>query len=193
MQSKVDEEIDRLVGNGILEPVQNSEGAAPVVAVWKPERKSIRLCGDFKQTVNRVSKLDRYPIPKIEDLLATLKGGRYFSKLDLQHAYQQLKLDAESQKYVVINTKRGLFRYTRLPFGIASAPGIFQRVMESAMRDIPGVIVYLDDILISGESQEENVERLQRVLSGLHEVGPRLKRAKCVFLAESVDYLGYKM
>ena len=143
--------------------------------------------------MNRVSKLDRYPIPKIEDLLATLKGGRYFSKLDLQHAYQQLKLDAESQKYVVINTKRGLFRYTRLPFGIASAPGIFQRVMESMVRGIPGVIVYLDDILISGGSQEENIERLQRVLTRLREVGLTLKQAKCVFLAESVDYLGFKV
>ncbi len=127
MQTKVDEELDMLVENDILEPVQYSEWAAPVVAVWKPDRKAIRLCGDFKQTVNRASKLDRYPIPKIEDLLATLKGGRYFSKLDLQHAYQQLKLDEESQKYVVINTKRG---YTWLPFGI------FQRVMESVVRGL---------------------------------------------------------
>ena len=166
MQSKVDEEIDRLVGNGILELVQYSVWAAPVVAVWKPDCKSIRLCGDFKQTVNRVSKLDRYPIPKIEDLLATLKGGRYFSKLDLQHAYQQLKLDAESQKYVVINTKRGLFRYTHLPFRIASAPGIFQRVMESVVRGIPGVIVYLDDIPISGGSQEETLRHFRECSAG---------------------------
>ena len=193
MQSKVDEELDHLVGDGILEPVQYSEWAAPVVAVWKPDRKSIRLCGDFMQTVNRVSKLDHYPIPKIEDLLATLKGGRFFSTLDLQHAYQQLKSDAESQKYVVINTKHGLFRYTRLPFGIASAPGIFQRLMESVIRGIPGVVVYLDDILISGGSQEENIDRLQRVLSRLCEVGLRLKREKCVFLATSVDYLGFKV
>ena len=110
-----------MVASGILEPVQYVEWAAPIVAVWKPDWKSIRLCGDFKQTVNRASKLDQYPIPKIEDLLATLKGGKCFSKLDLQQAYQQLKLDAESQKYVVISTKRGLFRYTRLPYGIASA------------------------------------------------------------------------
>ena len=73
--------------------------------------------------MNRISKLDQYPILKIEDLLVTLKGGRYFSKLDLQHTYQQLKLDAESQEYVFINTKRGLFRYTRLPFGIIRGVG----------------------------------------------------------------------
>lgn len=71
MQSKVDEELDRMVASGILEPVQYAEWVA-----LGPDRKSIRLCGDFKQTVNRTSKLDRYPIPKIEDLLATLKGGK---------------------------------------------------------------------------------------------------------------------
>ncbi len=90
--------------------------------------------------------------------------------MDLQHAYQQLKLDEESKKYVVINTKRGLFRYTRLPFGIASAPGIFQRVMELVVRGF-GVIAYMDDILISGGSKEENIDRLRRVLTKLRRWG----------------------
>ena len=72
-----------------------------------------------------------------------------FPKLDLTQAYQQLKLDATSQKYLVIKTHRGLFRYTRLPFSVSSALGIFQRVMEDLLQDIPGVLVYLDDILIS--------------------------------------------
>ena len=96
-----------------------------------------------------MSKLDRYPIAKVEDLFARLSKGKLFSKLDLSQAYQQLTLDENSKKYVVINTHRGLFRYMRLPFGIASVPGIFQRVIESLLQGINGVVVYLDDILIS--------------------------------------------
>ena len=77
-------------------------------------------------TINAVSKLDRYPIPKIEDFLATLSGGRSYTKLDLKQAYQQLLLEEESKQFVVINTHKGLFSYNRLPYGISLAPGIFQ-------------------------------------------------------------------
>ena len=115
----------------------------------KKDCKSVRICGDFSVTVYPVSKLDRYPIAKVEDLFARLSKGKLFSKLDLSQAYQQLTLDENSKKYVVINTHRGLFRYMRLPFGIASVPGIFQRVIESLLQGINGVVVYLDDILIS--------------------------------------------
>ncbi len=103
----------------------DEEWATPLVVVMKQE--SVRLCGDFKVTVNPVAKLDRYPIPKVDDLVATLGKGKLFTKLDLRHAYQQLLLEDDSKKYVVINTSKGLFRYTRLPYGISSAPGIFQR------------------------------------------------------------------
>ena len=179
MREKVDQELDRLVEEGVLEPVEHAEWAAPIVSVWKPDKKSVRICGDFKQTA---SKLDRYPIPKVEDLFAMLKGGKVFSKLDLRQAYQQMKLDEKSKQ--VVNT---LFRYTRLPFGIASAPRIFQRVMESIVKDIPGVVVYLDDILITAETKEEHLERLEKVLSKIQESGLRLKKEKCVFMASSVE------
>ncbi len=127
----VEVELDRLVSEGTLQPIQFSDWAAPIVPVLKKDKTSIRICGDFCRTVNPVSKLDRYPVPKIEDLFAKLSGGRTFTKIDLSQAYQKITLDEESQKYVVINTHKGLFKYTRLPFGISSAPGIFQRVMES--------------------------------------------------------------
>ena len=69
-------------------------------------RVHVRVCGDFKQTVNSVCKLDHYPIPKIEDLFATLRGGNVFSKLDLSQEYQQIPLDEDSKKFVVINTQK---------------------------------------------------------------------------------------
>ena len=193
MTEKVEEELERLEKEGIIEPVQFADWAAPIVAVLKADGRSVRICGDFKVTINQASKLDRYPIPKIEDLLARLAGGKLFSKLDMSQAYQQLLLDDESKKYSVINTHRGLFRYNRLPFGIASAPGIFQRVMESLLSGIPGVIVYIDDILITGKTEADHLAALEEVLKRLENAGLRLKRDKCVFLAPSVIYLGHRI
>ena len=98
-------------------------------------------------------------------MLSGLAGGRAFTKLDMSQAYQQVELEEESKKYmyVVINTHKGLFRYNRLPFGIVSAPGIFQRVMESLVRGIPGVVVYLDDILITGPTENDHLITLEQV------------------------------
>ena len=189
----VEKELDRLVSEGILEPVQYADWASPIVPVLKSDKKSMRICGDFKQTINPVSPLDRYPIPKVEDLFATLSGGRLFSKIDLSQAYQQVPLDMESRQYVVINTLKGLFRYTRLPYGVSSAPGIFQRLMENLLQGLPGVIVYIDDILIAGASQEEHLERLKAVLCRLEEAGLRAQRSKCKFMASSVTFLGHRV
>ena len=136
------------MAEGTLELVEVAEWAAPIVSVLKPDKVNVRICGDFKQTVDPVSTLDKYPILKIEDLFSTLAGGKVFSKIDLSQAYQQLPLADEFKKYVVINTHKGLFRYTRLPFGISSAPGIFQRVMENILQGISNATVYLDDILL---------------------------------------------
>ena len=189
MRELVEKELDHLTQQGVLEPVQFADWAAPIVPVLKSDKKSLRICGDFKMTVNAASRLDAYPIPRVEDLLAKLAGGKSYSKLDLSQAYQQLELDEDSKNYVVINTHKGLFRFNRLPFGVSSAPGIFQRTMESLLHDIPSVVVYLDDILITGRTDAEHIETLDKVLTRLEESGLRLKRSKCVFMAQSVVYL----
>ena len=111
--------------------------------------------------------------------------------MDLSQAYQQLKLDAESQKYLVINTHKGLFRYTRLPFGVSSVPGIFQKAMETLIQGIPHVTVYIDDILITGETEADHLQTLEKVLERLAKAGLRAKKHKCKFMVPSVDYLGY--
>nr|MCH9717641.1 DDE-type integrase/transposase/recombinase [Gammaproteobacteria bacterium] len=192
IRSEVEIQLEKLVHQNILEPIPFSDWAAPIVPVMKPD-KSIRICGDFKMTINKVSKLDRYPIPRIEDLFANLSGGISFSKLDLSQAYLQLTLDDDSKRYTVINTHRGLFRYNRLPFGISSAPGIFQRTMESLLKDIPKVTVYLDDILVTGTSEENHLHNLELVLKQLLEAGLHLKKEKCQFLVPSITYLGHKI
>ena len=192
LREKVGLELDRLEAEGTIEKVAYSDWAAPIVTVVKPDM-SIRICGDYKVTVNAVSKLDNYPIPKTDDLLAELGGGKYFSKLDLTQAYQQLELEEDSKQFTTINTHQGLYRFHRLPFGISSAPGIFQRTMENLLKGIPNVLVRIDDILLAGKSREEHLKCLKRVLERLRDSGARLKRKKCVFLASEVVYLGLKI
>ena len=129
----VEQELDRLEKAGVLVQVDHSEWAAPIVTVPKRDGQ-VRICGNYKVTINPVLDVDQYPLPRPEDLFATLAGGRYFSTLDLSHAYNQIVLDDDAQEFLTINTHRGLFRYTRLPFGVASAPSVFQKTMDTILQ-----------------------------------------------------------
>ena len=190
LRDKVAQELDRLERLGIIEPVPYSDWAAPIVPVVKQDG-TIRICGDYKVTVNKAAKVDSYPLPRVEDLLASIGHGKSFTKLDLAHAYLQIPLDEESQQYVVINTQQGLYKYNRLPFGIASASAIFQRTIEGILHGIPNISIYIDDILVTGETEANHLETLSLVLDRLEEAGLRLKKPKCEFMQESVDYLGH--
>ena len=194
LRAKVDKELERLDEAGVIWPVQFSEWAAPIVPVLKRDG-SVRICGDYKVTVNQAAKPDSYPLPKIDDMFTAFTGGKVFTKLDLAHAYQQIPQDDASKKLVTINTQKGLFEYTRLPFGVtvSAAPAIFQRTMEGILRGIPQVCVYLDDILVTGRTEEEHLQRLDMVLQRLEKAGMQLKRNKCAFMLKSVEYLGHNI
>ena len=124
--------------------------------------------------------------------MACLTSGKRFSKLELTSTYQQMLLFEESSKLVAINTHQGLYQYTRLPFGVASPPGVFQRAMDTILQGAPGVICYLDDILVTGKDESEHFCNLE-VLRRLRHHGVRLKKKKCEFLQESVEYLGHRI
>ncbi|MEL6931000.1 MAG: RNase H-like domain-containing protein, partial [Cyanobacteria bacterium J06600_6] len=192
LRSKVEAELSRLVTEGIILPKQSSDWAAPIVPVEKADG-SIRLCGDYKTTVNSVLTPDHYPLPLIDDLYSKLAGGAHFTKLDLRCAYLQIPVEEGSRKYTTINTHRGLFEFARLPFGVASAVGIFQRIVDNLFRDMPQVCAYLDDILITGKTLSDHLVNLEEVLRRLDEAGLRLNRKKCVFLAPEVEYLGHRI
>ena len=163
----------------------HSEWAAPVVPIVKQDG-SVRLCGDYKLTINRAAVVERYPLPRIEDMLSCLAKGKVFTKLDLSHAYMQLALDPESKRYVTISTQKGLFQYTRLPFGISSAPAIFQRTMERVLHGIPNTIVYIDDILVTGASDKEHFGNVGESVVQVRRVRDEVKEVEvCVYGAFS--------
>ena len=141
-------------------------------------------------TVNQVLDIDPYPLPTPEQLFATLAGGVKFTTLDLSQAYQQLPLDEKSKKYVTVNTHPGLYRYMRLPFGIASAPAIFQQLMDTVLQ---GIFCYVDDILVTGTDETDHLKNLGTVFQRLQNYGFPLKKLKCYFLQDSVKYLGHKI
>ena len=140
-------------------------------------------------TINEDLDVDQYPLPNPTDLLASVANAKIFSKLDLSQAYQQM-LDSKSEKYLMINTHLCLYQYTRLPFGIASAPAMFQRAMDIILQGIPGVVCYIDDILVTGDMKEQHLNQLEQVLRRLHEFDLWLK-LKCDFLKPAMEYPGH--
>jgi len=180
------------LGINALIPVDHSEWATPVVPILKGDG-SVRLCGDFKITVNPVLVSTEYPLPKIEHLYARIAGARYFSKIDLKDAYQQLVLDDSSRALTTVNTIKGLFRYTRVPFGLKSSAGEFQKAIESITKKLEGVEVFIDDIIVSGKTIPEHNTRLEKLLNALGLAGLRVRERKCTFLRTAVEYLGHKI
>ena len=142
IKEAVGKELDRLEAEGIIEKVTTSDWAAPIVAVPKRDG-TYRLCGDCKVTTSPILEVAQYPLPNPTDLFASLAGGKSFTKLDLTQAYQQLLLDQDSKKYTTINTHKGLYQYTRLPFGIASAQPYFKRQWTLSSREFCTYVVTL--------------------------------------------------
>ena len=192
LRAKVETELARLEREGILTQVTWSDWATPVVVVPKTDG-SVRLCGDFKVTVNPALNIDRYPLPRIEDILATLGGSTVFSKIDLQLAYLQMELDDASKELTTIHTHKGLFRYNRLAFGIASAPAIWQRAIERVLEGIPKTQCLLDDIIVAGAGEEEHLQLLEQVLERLNRYHLTINKRKCVFFQKEVSYCGYRV
>ena len=190
MKNRIEVELERLVKEGVYEPVSYAKWAAPIVPIPKDDG-TVRICGDYKVTVNQAADVDNYPLPKTEDLFATLNGGKLFCKLDLSHAYQQLVLDDESRECLTVNTHKGLYQPTRLQYGVHSASGIFQREIEKRLCHIPRLTVRVDDILLAGIDRADLLKILRQTLDVIASCGLRLKKEKCSFMATEIVYLGF--
>lgn len=192
LKDKIKIEIERLLQNKRIAPVKYSKWGTPIVPVLKPDG-TVRLCGDYKVTLNPYLETDRYPLPNIETIFETLKGGEYYCELDLKEAYLQAPLDPESQELTVINTEFGTFKYLFLPYGVNTGPGSFQRLMSQKLNNIPNVIVFIDNIYLCGKNYKDMYETLKKVLIILKESELKLKVEKCKFFEKNITVFGYNI
>ena len=190
MEARVAEALEVLTQRGILEPIQSSRVAAPIVVVVKKSGK-LRICGAFNLTVNKMTEMVIYPSPTIDQMYARLAGMRVFSKLDLAEAFHQIPVSEETSNLLVINTSRGLFRYRRLPFGVHAAPSLFQQRIEEITRDLDGVLAFFDDLLIGGRDETECMARTHQLCERLVKKGAKISLEKCEFFSKRVSYLGH--
>ena len=158
----VEKELKKMEDEGIIEPVEVSNWATPIVCVPKTDG-SVRVCGDYKGTVNPAIQTEQFPIPTLEEIPGKVSTWKKFTKIDLRSAYQQMVLDKASQQLCTINTHKGLFRYTRLPFGISSSPAIWQRFIEQVLTGLNGTCVIMDDLLVGGVNDDEHLRNLEAV------------------------------
>ena len=186
----VDKELDKMVEADIIEP-SSSPWASNVVLVKKKDG-SVRFCVDFRK-LNAVTKKDAYPLPHIGDSLDALSGSRWFCTLDLAQGFFQVEMDEASKEKTAFNTHRGLFQFKVLPFGLCNSPATFQRMMEMVLSGIlfERCLVYIDDVIVMGRTEEETLENLRQVLKKFIDANLKLKPSKCALFQEECTFLGH--
>lgn len=175
---------------GILEP--SSKCSNPIIMIKKPNG-TYRFCLDFRR-VNQVFKKNAYPLPHMTGILDKLRSARYISTLDLSQAYFQISLAKESREITAFSVPgKGLYQFTRMPYGLTRAPAIFQRLVDRLIGPEmePHAFVYLDDIVIVSAMFEEHLLWLERVLTKIKSAGLTINPEKCKFCRSQVRYLGF--
>ena len=184
-------QINELLDKGFIRPSASPFGA-PVLFVKKKDG-SLRMCVDYRM-LNKISIKNRYPMPRVDDLLDRLRGAKFLSKVDAHSGFNQIRIAPEHIERTAFTTAYGLFEYTVLPFGLCNAPATFQRLMNEVLReeiDDGLVCVYMDDVLIYSETEEDHKTHLRRVLGKLRQHRLYLKKKKCEFAVEETEFLGH--
>ena len=192
LRDKVNNELKRLEKDGIISPVKISDYATPIVPVIKRDG-SVRICADFKVTLNKNIEPEQYPLTCINDIFASLAGSQKFSKIDITSAYLSMEVDPEHRKYLTISTELGLFEHNRLLFGVTDAPAKWQRAVDSILEGIPFTKCILDDILVGGTDDNDHIKNLDTVMARLKEYGLKVNQGKCTFMVPAVTFCGHKI
>ncbi len=179
-----------LLKKGFIRPSTSSFGA-PVLFVHKKDG-TLRLCIDYR-ALNKITIKNRYPLPRIDELMDRLIGAQYFTKIDLYSGYHQIRIKDEDIHKTAFKTRYGHYEFLVLPFGLTNAPATFMTLMNDIFREYLDqfVVVYLDDILIYSRTREEHVEHVQKVLEILQQHKLYAKISKCEFFKRQVEYLGH--
>ena len=189
------EEAERQIKQMLDEKVirhSNSPWSIPIALVYKKSGER-RFCVDYRK-LNQITRNDAHPLARISDLLDSVKDAKYFSTLDLRSGYWQIPVEPEDCQKTAFATQNGLYEFTRMPFGLKTAPAIFQRAMGIALAGLTfeTCFCYLDDVIVFGRDFEEHNNRLRTVLKRFREFNLKVNLSKCVFAARQVCYLGRK-
>lgn len=182
--------IQDLLNKGIIRESE-SPYSSPILLVKKKDG-SDRMCVDFR-ALNRLTVKDRYPLPLIDDHLDRMGKAKYFSTLDMATGFHQIILDEDSIPLTGFVTPEGHYEYVKMPYGLANAPIVYQRIISTTLREFieaGKVLVYVDDCLILHSSIEEGLKTLGDVLSTLTKAGFSINSRKCSFLCTEIEYLG---
>lgn len=196
LKSEVQRQIKDMLDNDIIEE-STSEWSSPVLLVPKKcdkfGNKQWRLVVDYRQ-LNNIIQDDKFPLPNITEILDSLSGSVYFSKLDLSQSYYQLSLSNDSRKYTAFTTDK-TYQMKRCPMGLKTSPNAFSRLMTIVMSGLnyKKAFIYLDDCIIIGNSIENHNKNLIAVLERFRKVNLKLNPTKCEFLQKEIMYLGHKI
>ena len=186
----IEKETAEMLEWGVIEP-SRSPWAAPVVIAPKKDG-GLRFCVDYRE-LNKVTKKDVYPLPRIDDTVDALNGAQFLSAFDLLSGYWQVGVAQEDREKTAFVTHEGLFQWTCMPFGLTGAPATFQRMMDTVLAGLKWqcCLVYLDDVVVFSRTFEQHVKDLRIVFDRLAEAGLKLKPSKCFFCCTELLYLGY--
>ena len=186
-------ELNKMIEDEIITPVSEAtEFVNPIVLVAKKGSNKIRICLDPKN-LNKAIQREHYKIPTFEELTHQIRGSKYFTILDANKGFWQILLNERASKLTTFATPHGRFRFLRLPFGLSCAPEIFQKVFAEIFKDIHGVGIYIDDIIIYANSLEEHNKILEKVLMRARENGVKFNKDKCKFAVQEITYIGHKL
>ena len=190
IKPKLKESLRKMESNKIIQKVDGpTDWVNSLVIVEKPD-KTLRICLDPRE-LNRSIRREHFHIPTLEDIQAKLSGSKFFTTLDCSAGYWQVKLSEKSSSLTTFNTPFGRYKFLRMPFGISSAQEVFQKKVSQLLEGIPGVINYIDDILIHARTEEEHDRTLEKVLQKCREAHVKLKKEKCHVKKNQTKYLGH--
>lgn len=186
----IHDEVRKMLDRGII---QHSESpwSSPVVLVRKKDN-SWRFCVDYRR-LNKITKKDVYPLPRIDDTLDCLQGSKFFSSMDLSSGYWQIEVDEADREKTAFITPEGLYEFKVMPFGLCNAPATFERMMDNLLRNLKWTmcLCYLDDIIVYSQDFDDHLERLETVLNCIKNAGLILNSKKCTFCARQINILGH--
>ncbi|UYV75794.1 hypothetical protein LAZ67_13001373, partial [Cordylochernes scorpioides] len=186
----IKDQIDEMLKEGIIRP-SSSAWSFPVILVKKRDGK-FRFCVDYRK-LNEVTVKDVYPIPRIDDVMDTLQGSKYFSAIDLRSGYWQVEIEEKYKEKTAFTTTHGLYEFNVMPFGLCNAPATFERNKDNVLGNLRWQIClcYLDDVIIYSSDFPTHLKRLEAVLKCFSESNLKLNDKKCRFAFEELEILGH--